>query len=310
MGYEWPQQVHGITVDAKDRVWISGNAEKDTQILVFTREGKFSGRSAVPGKSGGNNDTANVARATQMRIDARSNEVYVRMVKESEPSRDCVRLGNGRLQTALGRVWREAGRRRSEGECRSCRPAVEAVRNAVHCLRFDRDGLVYVCDRSNSRVQIFRKDGAFQKEFFVAKASEAAGTVATSISRQIRNSCTSPTAESESLDLSARSTAGRRLVRRAWSWRRTVCHYIARFDGRLQGKRVHGRSGQPAGRVQKFAASERVGEVAVADGTMIRCDWLVFTPALAIALKMAARCQRPDGGCIRRNRSHVRRVPA
>jgi DNA-binding beta-propeller fold protein YncE len=34
-----------------------------------------------------------------------------------------------------------------------------------------------VCDRSNNRVQIFRKYGTFQKEFFVARDSGAAGTV-------------------------------------------------------------------------------------------------------------------------------------
>jgi sugar lactone lactonase YvrE len=37
---------------------------------------------------------------------------------------------------------------------------------------------VYVCDRSNSRFQIFRKDGSFQKEVFVARESAAGGTVA------------------------------------------------------------------------------------------------------------------------------------
>ncbi len=48
---------------------------------------------------------------------------------------------------------------------------------AVHCVRFDRDGLVHVCDRGNSRIQMFRKDGTFQGETFVARASGAAATV-------------------------------------------------------------------------------------------------------------------------------------
>src|SRR5262245_30157178 len=76
-GYEWPQQVHGITVDAKDRVWISGNGDKDAQILVFTRAGKFLRQIGHSGKNGGSNDTANLGRATQMRVDPRQNEVYV-----------------------------------------------------------------------------------------------------------------------------------------------------------------------------------------------------------------------------------------
>jgi sugar lactone lactonase YvrE len=47
---------------------------------------------------------------------------------------------------------------------------------AVHCLRIDRDDLVYVCDRSNNRFQIFRKDGTFVKEVFVARETGGAGS--------------------------------------------------------------------------------------------------------------------------------------
>jgi hypothetical protein len=76
-GYDWPEQVHGITVDAKDRVWISGNGELDSHILAFTRAGKFLLQIGRPGARGGSNDTANVARATQMRLDPPSNELFV-----------------------------------------------------------------------------------------------------------------------------------------------------------------------------------------------------------------------------------------
>ena len=47
----------------------------------------------------------------------------------------------------------------------------------MHCVRIDRDGLVYVCDRSNGRFQIFRKDGVFQKEIFIARESAVAAAV-------------------------------------------------------------------------------------------------------------------------------------
>lgn len=35
----------------------------------------------------------------------------------------------------------------------------------MHCVRLSRDGLVYVCDRANDRIQIFNKDARFVKEF-------------------------------------------------------------------------------------------------------------------------------------------------
>jgi len=40
-GYEWPTTQHGIFVDARDNVWLSGSAKEDNQILKFTNKGKF-----------------------------------------------------------------------------------------------------------------------------------------------------------------------------------------------------------------------------------------------------------------------------
>jgi hypothetical protein len=48
----------------------------------------------------------------------------------------------------------------------------------VHAARISHDGLVYVCDRSNDRIQVFRKDGTFVKEAFVAKKTLGTWTVA------------------------------------------------------------------------------------------------------------------------------------
>jgi sugar lactone lactonase YvrE len=49
--------------------------------------------------------------------------------------------------------------------------------NPVHCARIARDGLVYVCDRLNNRVQVFQKDGRFVKEFSVAPNTAGNGSV-------------------------------------------------------------------------------------------------------------------------------------
>src|SRR5262249_7817432 len=47
----------------------------------------------------------------------------------------------------------------------------------VHCVKIARDGLVYVCDRNNDRIQVFRKDGTFVKEFFIEKSTVGSGSV-------------------------------------------------------------------------------------------------------------------------------------
>ena len=47
----------------------------------------------------------------------------------------------------------------------------------VHAVRIANDGLVYVCDRTNDRIQVFRKDGTFVKEQFIAKQTLGSGSV-------------------------------------------------------------------------------------------------------------------------------------
>ena len=41
----------------------------------------------------------------------------------------------------------------------------------VSCVKVSKDGMVYVCDRGNDRIQVFQKDGKFVKEAFVSKAT-------------------------------------------------------------------------------------------------------------------------------------------
>ena len=53
----------------------------------------------------------------------------------------------------------------------------QQFRNPVHCAEVSKDGLVYVCDRPNDRLQIFKKDGTFVKEVFIAKNTLGDGAV-------------------------------------------------------------------------------------------------------------------------------------
>ena len=47
----------------------------------------------------------------------------------------------------------------------------------VHAVRLSKDGLVYVCDRTNNRLQVFRKDGRFVREVVIAKDTFGSGSV-------------------------------------------------------------------------------------------------------------------------------------
>ena len=47
----------------------------------------------------------------------------------------------------------------------------------MHCAMVSNDGFVYVCDRPNDRIQVFKPDGTFVKETFVAKTTLGDGSV-------------------------------------------------------------------------------------------------------------------------------------
>ena len=47
----------------------------------------------------------------------------------------------------------------------------------MHCAKISRDGFVYVCDRTNNRIQVFKKDGTYVTEWFYEKATLGNGAV-------------------------------------------------------------------------------------------------------------------------------------
>ncbi|MGH7128692.1 MAG: hypothetical protein ACREIV_08980, partial [Planctomycetaceae bacterium] len=56
-------------------------------------------------------------------------------------------------------------------------PLAQQFRNPVHCAEPTADGLVYVCDRPNDRIQVFQKDGTFVKEVRIAPRTLGDGSV-------------------------------------------------------------------------------------------------------------------------------------
>ena len=95
-GYEWPDTEHGIFVDQKDNVWITGNGDKDTNLLKFSKAGKFLLQIGHHGTTGGSNDTANVNRRGGNR-DVPAHERSVRRGRIRKPASDRVRCRYGSL---------------------------------------------------------------------------------------------------------------------------------------------------------------------------------------------------------------------
>jgi DNA-binding beta-propeller fold protein YncE len=174
-GYDWPTSNHGITVDHMDNIWIGGNDPLDAHILKFTRGGKFLLQLGKPMRNAGSNDPVNFWRVAKISIDPLANEAYI-----------ADGYGNKRvvvLDVNTGerkRYWGAYGNRPDDtdlGPYDPNAPLAQQFRNPVHCAEPSLDGLLYVCDRVNDRIQVFRKDGTFVSELRVAPATLGAGSV-------------------------------------------------------------------------------------------------------------------------------------
>jgi DNA-binding beta-propeller fold protein YncE len=173
-GYEWPESNHGVHVDYKGNVWIGGNGPKDAHVLKFTRDGKFLMQIGHHGKNAGSNDLENFGRVAKIWVDPKTNEAYI---ADGYLNKRVAVLDadTGKMK----RYWGAYGNKPDDanlGKYDPKAPPAKQFRNPVHCVERTNDGLVYVCDRANDRVQVFRPDGTFVKEAFFAKETLGSGS--------------------------------------------------------------------------------------------------------------------------------------
>src|SRR5580700_11195970 len=161
-GFDWPVSNHGITVDYKGNVWIGGNnrapeggpGAQDDAVLKFTQDGKFLMQIGKPGQSKGSNDLENFRQPAKIFVDPKTNELYV-----------ADGYGNHRVivfdadSGVYKRHWGAYGHKPDDvnpGPYKPRDPPATQFRNPVHCAQLSDDGLLYVCDRVNDRIQVFK----------------------------------------------------------------------------------------------------------------------------------------------------------
>ena len=174
-GFEWPQREHGIHIDHKGFVWVGGNncaaralpglkQVGDDQLVKFTQDGKLVLQIGKASASNGNADTANLHQPADVWVHPPTNEIFV-----------ADGYGNHRvivLDADTGkfkRMWGAFGAKPVDKD--ECPPPSITIApppgkgpdqfSIVHAIRVSSDGIVYVADRENRRVQTFTLDGKY-----------------------------------------------------------------------------------------------------------------------------------------------------
>jgi DNA-binding beta-propeller fold protein YncE len=215
-GYDWPETNHGIAIDQQDNVWIGGSGGSDTRLLKFTRDGKFvaqfgkkvappapavapaspdtayggvapargagrggrggrGGRASAPALPPNSNDNEAFGGVAKISIDPSANEAYV-----ADGFRNHRVAVIDMTSGAIKRYWGAYGNRPDDAALPPYTPGATAPQqfaNPVRCAEPSKDGMVYVCDRNNDRIQVFKKDGAFVKEKTIAPDTRGDGSV-------------------------------------------------------------------------------------------------------------------------------------
>ena len=161
----WVDSEHGLFVDHKDNVWIG--SPSDSQLLKYSRSGKFLLRIGEPGHKEGTSTNPKVLGGPAAWVDAATNELFVadgyrnRRVIVFDPDTG-----------AYKRMWGAYGGKADDTVPWKFNPAgtdqpPSKQFQTVTGVSVSRDGLVYVGDRSNNRIQVFKRDGTFLMERFI-----------------------------------------------------------------------------------------------------------------------------------------------
>ena len=191
---DWTTDEHGLAIDAEGNIWIAGNwfaqfsftagqppdqtLPWDRQALKLTGDGMQLLEIGHPGKQPPNNqDTSILGAADSLTVDNAAHEVYIadgamnRRVVVYDSNTGAFKRGWGAYGMPLSAI--DNGRPPAYDPSA---PPAKQFRGPINCVAVSVDGLVYVCDRGNDRIQVFTKQGEFIKEFRVRPETLGTGS--------------------------------------------------------------------------------------------------------------------------------------
>jgi hypothetical protein len=180
--YVWPASNHGLGIDEQGNLWIGGNGPGDSHVLKFTQDGQFLAQYGEPGNQANSNSLTHFGQVADIEFDFEADEAFLadgyanKRVAVLDANTGAIKrywgaYGNRPVDNPTYRGNRAAGTGWSADQYQE-----QQFRNPVHCAEPTNDGLVYVCDRPNNRVQVFRKDGTYVREAYYAPATLGDGS--------------------------------------------------------------------------------------------------------------------------------------
>jgi len=171
-GDEWPRMLHGLFVDHNDYVW-SGAREQHT-IFKFTKDGEVVLTIGQLDQMGNSSEPYLLGRPAEFYVDPDTNELYV---ADGYTNRRIIVY-----DAETGEYLRQWGAYGNKPDDDYQYPEEEAQApqqfRLLHGITSSKDDLVYVADRTNSRVQVFNQDGTFVAEKRVSDGPSAAFSLA------------------------------------------------------------------------------------------------------------------------------------
>ena len=200
-GHDWPSSNHGITVAPDGNIWLGGNGAyqprppagsaaqfaetpaaapplyagggvgqyHDSFILKFTPDGKYLAQIGKANGSKGSLDTENVRGVAQIRF--AGNEMIL-----------ADGYGNKRVSVwdattlKFKRMWGAYGKKPDDTPIPHYDVNSPQFGNPMHCAQPSNDGLIYACDRTNNRIQVFKMDGTYLRQHVLKPKTRGDGS--------------------------------------------------------------------------------------------------------------------------------------
>jgi sugar lactone lactonase YvrE len=157
-----PVAIHGCFVDAQDNLWIAGSGggmvqkwshDGSTLLLQIGSRTVCDGPGGACGAPGLNSSTGTLNDPADIAVDPQNGDVYI--ADGYGNYRVVVFDSKGKYLRQWGSPGTGPGQFQPNGG------------GHPHCVVMGKDGLLYVCDRGNDRVQVFKKDGTLAKIILV-----------------------------------------------------------------------------------------------------------------------------------------------